>query len=96
MSTRLSHPPDMLYMQYVRIIIHFHGGCYVNRITFHTEVDGLPPDACGGFLSSEPVTLLLFSSISHGQPTVFSLEFAQVLDKMAYLTIWQAMKYSAG
>ena len=61
MSTRLSHPPDMLYMQYVRIIIHFHGGCYVNRITFHAG-SGRPATGrvCGGFLSSHPVTLFTF------------------------------------
>ncbi|MGU0044437.1 hypothetical protein ACVXHA_27925, partial [Escherichia coli] len=32
-------------MQYVRIIIHFHGGCYVTGLRFTLEVDGLPPDA---------------------------------------------------
>ncbi|MEH4236392.1 hypothetical protein POX60_24415, partial [Escherichia coli] len=37
MSTRLSHPPDMLYMQYVRIIIHFHGGCYVIRLQLRDD-----------------------------------------------------------
>ena len=98
MSTRLSHPPDMLYMQYVRIIIHFHGGCYVNRITFQLEVDGLPPDAFAvvSFHLTQSLSSLFSLDLSLVSQQFLSLEFAQVLDKMAYLTIWQGDEYSAG
>ncbi len=75
----------------MRIIIHFTGGCYVNRITFHTG-SGRPATGrfCGGFLHLTQSLSSLFSlDLSLVSQQFLSLEFAQVLDKMAYLTVWQ-------
>ena len=56
-------------------------------LRFTLEVDGLPPDAFA------VVSFHLNQSLSSLFPSLvqqfLSLEFAQVLDKMAYLTIWQ-------
>ncbi|HII1717970.1 TPA: hypothetical protein ACYZVF_002985, partial [Escherichia coli] len=52
-------------------------------LRFTLEVDGLPPDAFA------VVSFHLNQSLSSLFSLDLSLEFAQVLDKMAYLTIWQ-------
>ncbi len=60
-------------------------------LRFTLEVDGLPPDAFAvvSFHLNQSLSSLFSLNLS-GQPAVFlSLEFQQILDKMAYLTIWQ-------
>ena len=59
-------------------------------LRFTLEVDGLPPDAFAvvSFHLNQSLFALFPRSLP-GQPAVSLLEFAQVLDKMAYLTIWQ-------
>ncbi|WP_412524316.1 contractile injection system protein, VgrG/Pvc8 family [Escherichia coli] len=59
-------------------------------LRFTLEVDGLPPDAFAvvSFHLNQSLSSLFSLDLS-GQPAVSLLEFAQVLDKMAYLTVWQ-------
>lgn len=59
-------------------------------LRFTLEVDGLPPDAFAvvSFHLNQSLSSLFPRSLS-GQPAVSLLEFQQILDKMAYLTIWQ-------
>ncbi|MFP1483080.1 type VI secretion system Vgr family protein [Escherichia coli] len=60
-------------------------------LRFTLEVDGLPPDAFAvvSFHLNQSLSSLFPSIFSLVSQPFLSLEFAQVLDKMAYLTIWQ-------
>ncbi|EFT4604791.1 hypothetical protein H2593_004348, partial [Escherichia coli] len=63
-------------------------------LRFTLEVDGLPPDAFAvvSFHLNQSLSSLfsLFSlDLSLVSQQFLSLEFQQILDKMAYLTIWQ-------
>ncbi len=54
-------------------------------------MDGLPPDAFAvvSFHLNQSLSSLFSLDLSTVSQQFLSLEFAQVLDKMAYLTIWQ-------
>ena len=60
-------------------------------LRFTLEVDGLPPDAFAvvSFHLNQSLSSLFSLDLSPVSQQFLSLEFAQVLDKMAYLTIWQ-------
>lgn len=60
-------------------------------LRFTLEVDGLPPDAFAvvSFHLNQSLSSLFSLDLSLVSQQFLSLEFAQVLDKMAYLTIWQ-------
>ena len=60
-------------------------------LRFTLEVDGLPPDAFAvvSFHLTQSLSSLFSLDLSLVSQQFLSLEFAQVLDKMAYLTIWQ-------
>ncbi|HCQ4124765.1 TPA: type VI secretion system tip protein VgrG, partial [Escherichia coli] len=60
-------------------------------LRFTLEVDGLPPDAFAvvSFHLNQLLSSLFSLDLSLVSQQFLSLEFAQVLDKMAYLTIWQ-------
>ncbi len=60
-------------------------------LRFTLEVDGLPPDAFAvvSFHLNQLLSSLFSLDLSPVSQQFLSLEFAQVLDKMAYLTIWQ-------
>ncbi len=60
-------------------------------LRFTLEVDGLPPDAFAvvSFHLNQSLSSLFSLVLSLVSQQFLSLEFAQVLDKMAYLTIWQ-------
>ncbi|HFK7406804.1 TPA: type VI secretion system tip protein TssI/VgrG [Escherichia coli] len=60
-------------------------------LRFTLEVDGLPPDAFAvvSFHLNQSLSSLFSLALSLVSQQFLSLEFAQVLDKMAYLTIWQ-------
>ena len=60
-------------------------------LRFTLEVDGLPPDAFAvvSFHLTQSLSSLFSLALSLVSQQFLSLEFAQVLDKMAYLTIWQ-------
>ncbi|EFL9604886.1 type VI secretion system tip protein VgrG [Escherichia coli] len=55
------------------------------------EVDGLPPDAFAvvSFHLNQSLSSLFSLDLSLVSQQFLSLEFQQILDKMAYLTIWQ-------
>ncbi len=59
-------------------------------LRFTLEVDGLPPDAFAvvSFHLNQSLSSLFSLDLSLVSQQFLSLEFAQVLDKMAYLTIW--------
>ena len=63
-------------------------------LRFTLEVDGLPPDAFAvvSFHLNQSLSSLFSLDLSLVSQQFLSLEFAQVLDKMAYLTIWQGDK----
>ena len=58
-------------------------------LRFTLEVDGLPPDAFAvvSFHLTQSLSSLFSLDLSLVSQQFLSLEFAQVLDKMAYLTI---------
>ena len=60
-------------------------------LRFTLEVDGLPPDAFAvvSFHLNQSLSSLFSLDLSLVSQQFLSLEFAQVLDKMAYLTVWQ-------
>ncbi|MQI07264.1 type VI secretion system tip protein VgrG [Escherichia coli] len=60
-------------------------------LRFTLEVDGLPPDAFAvvSFHLTQSLSSLFSLDLSLVSQQFLSLEFAQVLDKMAYLTVWQ-------
>ncbi|EOC6659936.1 type VI secretion system tip protein TssI/VgrG, partial [Escherichia coli] len=60
-------------------------------LRFTLEVDGLPPDAFAvvSFHLNQSLSSLFSLDLSLVSQQFLSLAFAQVLDKMAYLTIWQ-------
>ncbi len=60
-------------------------------LRFTLEVDGLPPDAFAvvSFHLTQSLSSLFSSTFLWSVSSFLSLEFAQVLDKMAYLTVWQ-------
>ncbi|SIZ70796.1 Rhs element protein [Shigella sonnei] len=60
-------------------------------LRFTLEVDGLPPDAFAvvSFHLNQSLSSLFSLELSLVSQQFLSLEFPQVLDKMAYLTIWQ-------
>ncbi|HDK0140124.1 TPA: type VI secretion system tip protein VgrG, partial [Escherichia coli] len=60
-------------------------------LRFTLEVDGLPPDAFAvvSFHLNQSFSSLFSLDLSLVSQQFLSLEFAQVLDKMAYLTVWQ-------
>ena len=61
-------------------------------LRFTLEVDGLPPDAFAVVylhLTQSLSSLFSLDLSLVSQQFLLSLEFAQVLDKMAYLTVWQ-------
>ena len=60
-------------------------------LRFTLEVDGLPPDAFAvvSFHLNQSLSSLFSLDLSLVSQQFISLEFAQVLDKMAYLTVWQ-------
>ncbi|HGA1753758.1 TPA: type VI secretion system tip protein TssI/VgrG, partial [Escherichia coli] len=60
-------------------------------LRFTLEVDGLPPDAFAvvSFHLNQSLSSLFSLDLSLVSQQFLSHEFAQVLDKMAYLTIWQ-------
>ncbi len=61
-------------------------------LRFTLEVDGLPPDAfavVSFHLNQSLSSLFSPRSLSLVSQQFLSLEFQQILDKMAYLTIWQ-------
>ncbi len=60
-------------------------------LRFTLEVDGLPPDAFAvvSFHLNQSLSSLFSLALSLVSQQFLSLEFAQVLDKMAYLTVWQ-------
>ena len=60
-------------------------------IRFTLEVDGLPPDAFAvvSFHLNQSLSSLFSLDLSLVSQQFLSLEFQQILDKMAYLTIWQ-------
>ena len=60
-------------------------------LRFTLEVDGLPPDAFAvvSFHLNQSLSSLFSLDLSLVSQQFLSLEFAQVLDKMAYLTMWQ-------
>ncbi len=60
-------------------------------LCFTLEVDGLPPDAFAvvSFHLTQSLSSLFSLDLSLVSQQFLSLEFAQVLDKMAYLTVWQ-------
>ncbi|EFM2040757.1 type VI secretion system tip protein VgrG [Escherichia coli] len=61
-------------------------------LRFTLEVDGLPPDAFAvvSFHLTQSLSSLFSLDLSLVSQQFLSLEFAQVLDKMAYLTVWQS------
>ena len=67
-------------------------------LRFTLEVDGLPPDAFAvvSFHLNQSLSSLFSLDLSLVSQQFLSLEFAQVLDKMAYLTIWQGDGRSTG
>ncbi|EIS7972350.1 type VI secretion system tip protein VgrG [Escherichia coli] len=60
-------------------------------LRFTLEVDGLPPDAFAvvSFHLNQSLSSLFSLDLSLVSQQFLSLEFQQILDKMAYLTIWQ-------
>ena len=60
-------------------------------LRFTLEVDGLPPDAFAvvSFHLNQSLSSLFSLALSLVSQQFLSLEFQQILDKMAYLTIWQ-------
>lgn len=60
-------------------------------LRFTLEVDGLPPDAFAvvSFHLNQSHSSLFSLDLSLVSQQFLSLEFQQILDKMAYLTIWQ-------
>ncbi|EHH4259069.1 type VI secretion system tip protein VgrG [Escherichia coli] len=60
-------------------------------LRFTLEVDGLPPDAFAvvSFHLTQSLSSLFSLDLSLVSQQFLSLEFTQVLDKMAYLTVWQ-------
>ena len=60
-------------------------------LRFTLEVDGLPPDAFAvvSFHLTQSLSSLFSLDLSLVSQQFLSLEFAQVLDKMACLTVWQ-------
>ncbi len=60
-------------------------------LRFTLEVDGLPPDAFAvvSFHLNQSLSSLFSLDLSLVDQQFLSLEFQQILDKMAYLTIWQ-------
>ncbi|MBH9642222.1 type VI secretion protein, partial [Escherichia coli] len=58
-------------------------------LRFTLEVDGLPPDAFAvvSFHLNQLLSSLYYLDIYMVSHQFLSLEFAQVLDKMAYMTI---------
>ncbi|MDK6998670.1 type VI secretion system tip protein TssI/VgrG [Escherichia coli] len=60
-------------------------------LRFTLEVDGLPPDAfvVVSFHLNQSLSSLFSLDLSLVSQQFLSLEFQQILDKMAYLTIWQ-------
>ncbi|MFO9843014.1 type VI secretion system tip protein TssI/VgrG [Escherichia sp. WS470] len=60
-------------------------------LRFTLEVDGLPPDAFAvvSFHLNQSLSSLFSLDLSLVSQQFLSLEFQQLLDKMAYLTIWQ-------
>ncbi|WP_112354458.1 contractile injection system protein, VgrG/Pvc8 family, partial [Shigella sonnei] len=60
-------------------------------LRFTLEVDGLPPDAFAvvSFHLNQSLSSLFSLDLSLVSQQFLSLEFAQVLDKMAYLPVWQ-------
>ncbi|EIZ0324294.1 type VI secretion system tip protein VgrG, partial [Escherichia coli] len=62
-------------------------------LRFTLEVDGLPPDAFAvvSFHLNQSLSSLFSLDLSLVSQQFLSLEFAQVLDKMAYLTEWSPL-----
>lgn len=60
-------------------------------LRFTLEVDGLPPDvfAVVSFHLSQSYSSLFTLDISLVSQQLHSIEFSQILEKMAYLKIWQ-------
>lgn len=60
-------------------------------LRFTLEVDGLPPDAfvVVSFHLSQSLSSVFSLELSLVSQQFLSLDFPQVLEKMAYLTIWQ-------
>lgn len=60
-------------------------------LRFTLEVDGLPPDAFAvvSFHLTQSLSSLFSLDLSLVSQQFLSLEFPQILDKMAYLTVWQ-------
>lgn len=60
-------------------------------LRFTLEVDGLPPDALvvASFHLSQSLSSLFTLNISLVSQQFLNIEFSQVLEKMAYLKIWQ-------
>ncbi|OKV49556.1 type VI secretion system tip protein VgrG [Escherichia coli] len=60
-------------------------------LRFTLEVDGLPPDAFAvvSFHLTQSLSSLFSLNLSLVSQQFLSLEFPQILDKMAYLTVWQ-------
>lgn len=60
-------------------------------LRFTLDVDGLPPDAFAvvSFHLSQSYSSLFTLDISLVSQQLHSIEFSQILEKMAYLKIWQ-------